>query len=376
MSNTNESAFTALEPQYPLIEGEPVDDLRAILRQLDEEDLRFTIDMLDLRNIDSDALSGEDLVEQTANTLCSLATHEEILINMNPTFREEYLRIMEKGRYTVAEDVTPSNPADHAQFTSVIGAAAAMSVAFAFAHDGLTTFVIPDEVRHAFNRAVEGGILDFCEEVDLVHEYLFAATNLYGAIAVEDLANIMMKLDPQVFAEKRGTLDHILRIVEFDDVLPYFEAEDEEAEEAGKGIVANSLFEESGGLGRELACDLVRFARQVPRFLPTRATLLKYACPDYFEPNFEVELLTELLEGFFPGQADVCAQAISFVQSAAREGIKEDVIIETLAQDILPEPLKNDGQANLLIKQVIKVVNTTRSWGANGHTNQEMEALG
>lgn len=182
----------------------------------------------------------------------------------------------------------------------------------------------------------------------------------------------MMKLDPQVFTEKRGTLDHILRIVEFDDVLPCFEAEDEGAEEAGKGIVANDLFGENGGLGRDLDCDLVRFARQIPPFLPTRDTLLKCAYPDYFEPNFEAELLTELLEGFFPDQGDDCAQTLSFVQSAAREGIMEDAIIETLAQDILLAPLKNDRQANLLIKQVVKAVDTTRSWGANGHTNQEM----
>lgn len=353
---------------FPVIEGEPTFDLAAILRQLDPEDARYAIDMHAFISIDSDALSGDELIAKATDVLSRPIMHEMTLIDLDPAFRKGYTAVMEQRRFDFPDKPEPESSLESHFFQGLLASLASASIVFAFRHEGTLTYVVPDGVKEGFDKAIEDDILKFCEEVDLVHEYLSAAVNLYGIISVDDLAHIMMKLDPQTFYDEQGTRDHLLRIEEDGESWPYF-AEEE--------LIANDLFadEAEGGLGKELAFELARFARRIPRYVPNRETFLCYADPDFFEPNFEADLLKELLDGFFPGYDKENEEALAFVQASAREGMRSDVITETLAEDLLPEKLVNENQRSLLAKQVAQVVNTTRNWGANGRTDQEASSL-
>ena len=140
------------------------------------------------------------------------------------------------------------------------------------------------------------------------------------------------------------------------------------------GFVAHELFREGVGLGEQMAFELLSIAAETPRYQPDRETFLSYSYPDFDEENFEAELLYELLVDLYPdNDVDEAFQMVQFVQQCARQGMRNEIIVESLFEDMLPQPLANEGQASLLIKQIAKLVHTTRTWAFNGHSPEEVE---
>ena len=348
--------------QLNLIEAEPVCDLPGILAMLDDEELRYAIDMHIIagEEFDADAASGEELVTEAVRRLTQPRVHERAMFDMGPGMRETYLKLMEAGRFEFEEG--DSEPTEE---RSLLDAISMMLVAFPFLHDGKITYVIPDEIRSTLQSVIDDGFLEFAAQNDLIYEYLDAATNLYGVIKLVDLAKIIEKQNADTFKDE--PIEELLHnVADYAQLWAYFEEE---------GVIAHEIFSEEGGLGKGYAIELMQFASKLPRFIPSKEELLKYVDPQYYEENFEAELLGELIEGFFPGEKVNTRECVLFVQECARQGMRPEILIETLFEEYLPGPFANDAQANLAIKQIIKLVNTTRAWADNGRTLAEAEAL-
>lgn len=348
--------------QLNLIEAEPVSDLPSILALLDDEELRYAIDMHIIagEEFDADAASGEELIAEAVRRLTQPRVHERTMFDMGPGMRETYLNLMEKGRFEFEE-----GNGEPSEERSLLDAIAMMLVAFPFLHDGKVTYVIPDEIRATLQTVIDDGFLDFAAQNDLIYEYLDAATNLYGVIKLEDLAKIVEKQNPGIF-EGEPVEEFLHNVADYAQLWAYFEED---------GVVAHEIFSDQGGLGKNYAIELMQFASKLPRYVPGKEELLKYVDPQYYEENFEAVLLAELIEGFFPGQKVGVRECVLFVQECARQGMRPEILIETLFEEYLPGPFANDAQADLVIKQIVKLVNTTRAWADNGRTLAEAEAL-
>ena len=349
-------------PQITAIEGQPMHALADILGLLDDDELRYAVDMHNpaALNFDTDAATREELITEASARLASPTIHEVSMLDMGPSMRETYVNIMKQGIFEFAKDSE-----DFDETRSLLDALAMMMTVFPFEHEGKLTYVVPTEIQASFQRVIDDDFLTFAAENDMVYDYVDAATNLYGVIEVADLAKIIESHNPQELTG--GPADEFLKnVISYGQFWSYYEEE---------GVVAHELFAEEQGLGKQYALELMEFARKIPRYIPSKEEFLKYASPDYYEDNFEADLLAELLDGFFSDTEVNIQECVLFVQDCARQGMRPEVLIETLFEDYLPGPFGNEAQANLAIKQIVKLVNTTRAWADNGRTLAEAEQL-
>lgn len=364
------------------IEGEPVRALRDILALLEDEELMLATELyaMDEELPELEGLSREELIDCAFEALTSPDIHVLNLRSLQADVRDDYLWIMEEGLYECSanaaaerlEKLTLAESEESFAATlreieraATVEALAGEMMVFPFLHDDMVSFVVPDEIREACKSVATEEFLDYVKEVELVVSYIDAATNLYGVIAVEDVIDLIAAYEPNFDAATAAS--HVVDILEIDKLWPHF---------ASGGIIAHPLFSEGTGLGEAMAADLLAAAAKVPRYQPERDDFLAYAYPDYDEENFEAELLYELLSDLYPDHdTDQAFEIVQFVQQCGRQGMRNEVIIDSLFEDLLPEPLANEGQASLLIKQLAKVVHTTRTWGLNGHTPEEAEKL-
>lgn len=366
------------------VEGEPVYTLAEIFALLEDEEVKLAIESYDPseeEDLGLDQLSREELIARAVEVMSSPDIHVMNLRSLQSDMREDYLWIVEEGVYECSADAAAArldfliNAEDEQEIANMvreieraatIEALAGEMIVFPFLHDGLITFVMPNEIREACKSIATEEFLTYVAEVEQIIAYIDAATNLYGVIAVEDLIDLIATYEPDMSASDAAA--HVVEILEVDRLWPH---------SVENGFVSHELFRDGTGLGEQMAYELLSVASNTPRYQPDRETFLDYANPDFDEENFEADLLFELLVDLFPEYDDPEAayQVVQFVQQCARQGMRNEIIIETLFEDMLPQPLANEGQASLLIKQIAKLVHTTRSWPFSGHTPEEAESL-
>lgn len=349
----------------PVLETEPVDGLKDILAMLEDEELKLACEMhgFAFADFDVERASREELEDQALLLLGGPSVHERAMFDMGPSMRDEYVEIMRSPRFAFPLEGDAEQAFAHLR--GLLDALASMMLVFPFVHGGEMTYVVPPEVRRGCEIAIEDGFLEFAAEKDLVFQYIDAAVNLYGAIALDDLVAIVDKQNPAGF-DGSPTKGFLLDVIEGEQLWAYFE---------DAGLLAHEIFRDDAGLGYEYARELAAHAQAVPRYMPEKEAFLAYANPNYFDENFEAELLQELLVGFFPDNAVAMEDTVLYVQDCARQGIRNEVLIETLLEDFLPGPFANDAQANLVIKQLAKLVRSTRCWACNGRTPAEVDLL-
>jgi len=363
------------------IEAQPVFTLPEALALLEDEELMLAIELYDLSDeaeLGLEALDREQLLARATEALSNPAIHEINLRSIPTISREHYLWLAREGVYEhpldqAAEDMRRILEADdeaeiqrivsNMERGATIEALAGEMLVFPFVHDGLVTFVMPNEIREACLSVATEEFLAYAEAVELATAYIDAATNLYGVIAVEDVIDLMAAYEPDIDAA--AAADLVVEALEVNQLWP---------RSVENGFVAHELFREGVGLGEQMAFELLSIAAETPRYQPDRETFLSYAYPDFDEENFEAELLYELLVDLYPdSDVDEAFQMVQFVQQCARQGMRNEIIVESLFEDMLPQPLANEGQASLLIKQIAKLVHTTRTWAFNGHSPEEVE---
>lgn len=348
------------------IDASPLTALDDILQILEDDELKLICEIhgLSFERCDLETASRSELEDRAAFFLTHPVIQEITMLDMSPSIRADYLEIMRVGVFTFApEGEDEENP--HAHLRGLLDALSSMMLVFPFAQKDAFTYVVPDEIRKSCEKVVAEGFLDYAAENDLVYQYIDAAVNLYGVIRLTDLVEIIDKHEAVSFSAAEVE-EHILNLLAGEGVWAYFEDE---------GLIAHEIFLDGAGLGLSFAQELYAHASSVSRYVPEKDLFLAHANPGFFEENFEAELLTELLAGFFPEAADTMGDTVTFVQECARQGVRNDVLIETLFEEFLPSPFANEAQANLAIKQAAKLVQTTRAWACNGRTPVEVDKM-
>lgn len=348
------------------LDSKPLTSLADILQILEDDELMLICEMygLHFEPYDLEAASRVELEDRAAFLLTHPVIQEITMLDMSPSIRADYLEIMREGVFSFApEGEDEENP--HARLRGLLDALSSMMLAFPFAQKDAFTYVVPDEIRKSCEDVIAEGFLDYAAENDLVYQYIDAAVNLYGVIRLTDLVEIIDRHGAVSFSAAEVE-ELILSLLASEGVWAYFENE---------GFVAHEIFLDGAGLGLTFAQELHAHASSVSRHIPEKDLFLAHANPGFFEENFEAELLTELLAGFFPEAATTMGDTVAFVQECARQGVRNDVLIETLFEEFLPGPFANEAQANLAIKQAAKLVQTTRAWACNGRTPAEVDKM-
>lgn len=348
------------------IDASPLTSLADILQILEDEELKLICEMhgMNFEHRDLEKATREELEAQATFLLTHPATQEITMLDMSPSIRADYLEIMREGVFAFApEGEDESNP--QARLRGLLDALSSMMLCFPFAQKDAFTYVVPDEIRKSCEEVIADGFLEYAAQNDLVYQYIDAAVNLYGVILFDDLVDIIVKHEAVSFSTEELE-DLISSLIASEGVWAYF---------ASEGLIAHEIFQDGAGLGLTYAQELHAHASTVSRFVPEKDLFLAHANPGYFEENFEAELLTELLAGFFPEAAATMGDTVAFVQECARQGVRNDVLIETLFEEFLPGPFANEAQANLAIKQAAKLVQTTRAWACNGRTPAEVDKM-
>lgn len=348
------------------IEAEPPANLDGILALLDDDELRFFIDLQAYEGLDTDAATREDLEKLVKNILGDPLLQQDLMLDLDGFFRQQYDELIRTGSITFVDgDEDGPNPA----LRGFLDALSFMMVVFPFRHGDKLTYLFPEEVQAAYEKAADEEFLGALAKVDIARNYVEATTNLYGVVAKSDIVDLIMKHDHEgnPLAE---TVDYANDLI-YDAISniglwPEFDMPN------GVTVIAHPLFSDVDGLGQEFALELMNVASRTPRYQPSTEELLRYVDPHFHEDNFEAELLLELLMTYFPDHEAENAEAVAFVQECARQGMKNEILIETIFEEFLPEPFANDAQAHLVIKQIAKLVNTTRTWGYNGHAPCEL----
>lgn len=351
---------------FAAIDASPLTALDDILQILEDDELKLICEMhgMNFEYYELETATREDLEERAAFLLTHPATQEITMLGMSPSIRADYLEIMREGVFAFApEGEDESNP--HARLRGLLDALSSMMLVFPFAQKDAFTYVVPDEIRQSCQDVITDDFLAYAEQNDLVYQYIDAAVNLYGVIRLEDLVSIIAEHKAVSFTAEQSE-ELILSLIASEGVWAYFENE---------GLIAHEIFQDGAGLGVAFAQELHAHASAVSRYVPEKDLFLAHANPRYFEENFEAELLTELLAGFFPEAATSMEDTVAFVQECARQGVRNDVLIETLFEEFLPGPFANEAQANLAIKQAAKLVQTTRAWACNGRTPVEVDKM-
>lgn len=348
------------------IDSNPLSSLADILQILEDDELMLICEMygLHFEPYDLETASRGELEERAAFLLTHPLIQKITMLDMSPSIRADYLEIMRAGTFSFApEGEDENNP--HARLRGLLDALSSMMLTFPFAQKDAFTYVVPDEIRRSCEEVIAEGFLEYAAENDLVYQYIDAAVNLYGVICLEDLVQII-ESQAELSLSADEVRETILGLVASEGVWAYF---------GEQGLIAHEIFQDGAGLGLAFAQELHSHAACLPRHIPEKEIFVAHANPSYFEENFEAELLTELLEGFFPEAAASAASTVTFVQECARQGVRNEVLIETLFEEYLPGPFANEAQANLAIKQTAKLVQSTRAWACNGHTPAEADKM-
>ncbi len=348
------------------IEGKPRTALADILQLLEDDELKLICEMhgLHLEPFDVERAPREKLEERAALLLTHPSLQEATMLDMPQSVRDDYLEIMRTGSYAFPLEGSYEE-SENAHLRGLLDALASMMIVFPFAHEASLSYIVPIEIRESCESVATEAFFERAAEIDLIYQYIDAAINLYGGIQFDELSGIIDRHIPEGL--KHGDARaYVQDIVEREGVWAYFEDE---------GIVAHEIFHDAAGLGYGFVRELLSHAATKPRYIPGKQEFLAYADPNYFEENFEAELLTELLAGFFSEPLEHMEDTVAYVQECARQGVRNKVLIETLFEEFLPGPFANEAQANLAVKQVAKLVHTTRTWACNGHTPEEIARI-
>ncbi len=365
------------------LNSRPCFTLAEILPMLSDEELMLAIELYDMdeeEDLELESLSRAELIARATKALTDPAIHEANLLSLPYNSREHYLWLKEEGEYrhpldqaeiylqrlmVTEDDEEATRIIEFMERETTMEALASEMLVFPFVYEGMLSYVMPHEVRDACDKIATEEFLEYAENLELASEYIDAATNLYGAVAIEDIIDIMAAYEPNIDATTAAEL--IVESIEVNKLWPH---------SVENGFVAHPLFNESIGLGVQMAFDLLKTASKTPRYQPEPPIFLNYAFHDFEEENFEADLLYELLVDLYPEHdKDDCYEMVQFVQQCARQGMRSEIIVEAMFKEILPGPLANEAQSSLLIKQLAKLMHTTRTWTLNGRSPAEVEEI-
>lgn len=193
--------------------------------------------------------------------------------------------------------------------------------------------------------------------MNLLLQYIKAATNLYGIIHKEKLREIYNSQN-----------DVIVSIEEVETYL-------------GEDLSLHHVYSHKHYFVHETVMEfnlikkLLRQKGKLPYYVPDKEELLKYADMLYYEkPESYRKLQQHLTQHYFKKEPENAEMLIQNIRDECLEGLNEERFANLMANfEVMP---KNQKQASKIINMVTELSNNTRRWEHNGHTPQELGEMG
>lgn len=224
----------------------------------------------------------------------------------------------------------------------------------AFTDGDKVTCVVPEEVRSIYQSLLGDGFQARKERDELIHSYACAAVNLYGVIQQNDLIALFNSQNGRKLSlEELHTVfgRHAVRAYGYARWKDYL---------INEGFWVNS---------DEDMLDLLDQISKVPRYIPAKRELIRYANPDYYEDT----TYSRFLEYYLRTDAEMDEDTIAEVMQQVHDAIVLQAEMPTIL-DLLADygvPMEQD-ELQIVAELIMEMASNTRLWFLNGHTQWEL----
>jgi len=189
--------------------------------------------------------------------------------------------------------------------------------------------------------------------MELLKQYIIALTNLYGIVAIEQVAEIYNQQN-----EDR---------VNDDDVADYLDED----------LSTSHVYDYDEHFVHESVIEVDEFDALMdkkgdkPHYIPEKDELLKYADARYYEkPKQYHDLFKYVKRSFLPSDAGKAEMLCDIVIGTCRSDFDIQKVFHYFG--VFGIEFKNETQINEVLQMVMELANNVRLWENNGHTPHEI----
>ncbi|MGI2296019.1 YecA family protein [Paenibacillus sp. GXUN7292] len=219
--------------------------------------------------------------------------------------------------------------------------------------------VIADEIRDTWESLNKQTVRKEKRQYQLVHNYIAAFSNLYGAFKPEQLVEVFNKQQAAQLTEEE-LMQYVNKFLQKQQIFTW-----------QPPYIASSYFDDEK-TSNELA-DLLLKRSGKPFYEPEAKELLKYADSGYYEVTSQLQTLYDYVGAYLCKDKDFLEMLIDDIQLAcSMESSMSDIMDEFVRRDIVFESAE---QVHLVSSIINEVYNNTRLWSNAGHTPYELKNM-
>lgn len=237
---------------------------------------------------------------------------------------------------------------------------------YLFYHQGEFIYAVPDEVKAAY-KLIDTPALHEHMEVRLLMDHIArAAVNLYGALSLEELADL---LNEQNHNKNSDVLT--ADMLEFWLIGNAFYNADYLLDEGYLAACDLAADDDMEALDMGKVQSILDNRQGKPRYFPDIKTFLRYDDPDYYEETPQIKALEKELRqaGLSPVEAEDIVYTLHS-QITQKEDIPQ--VLSYLEENGLI--IENEQAADKVLRLIENVYNSTRLRRNFGHTPDELKA--
>jgi len=315
---------------------------------LSDRSVSILKNMAKLYNISgSSKMKKKYLIEHMADLIVNTDVLEMRLNELDEEEWEIFTRVAREGSLI--------NELEHLDYVTYLFA---HGLLFVYLHEGDFYYVVPEEVRSAFQELECKGFSDNKNHSLLLNSYAIATTNLYGVLLKSDFVDIFNKQNERKIVES-----------EMIEILSEFIDEEEDYAFDGDYLVA---FQLDGWESAELK-GLAEGAASHPRYIPDKEELLKYVDIGYIEETPEVRKLRLFIQEVILNEDDVEDDEINDllmkIYFSTRALCDKDVYIDILDDEGI---VLSKAKFKTFMSLIDDLAVSVRIYLCNGHTVNEI----
>ncbi len=327
------------------IKGEMKTSLAEILQILTKERLYSLASAYDISG--RSKLKKQELADKFFSFITDPGRLEETLLIAEPTEWEIFVKLYKRPFIQ-----------DHSIAYGRYAFLMERGLIYSFYIEDEVYFVIPDEIKQAYNSIDQKLFVKTRERYQIVRQYILAMTNLYGAFKADMLVEVFNK-------QNQTKID----IGEFLIIYLHLARRDEQFYLHGDYIISDYFLYDAMDEFEELLDDI----KGKPYYIPEKNELLKFADDNYFEMTPQLTALKKFILNELCTDRQLVDYLIDDIQLAcSMEAPIEEVMYEFERRGI---GFKDRNQIKRFVPLIMDVYNHTRTWANCGHTPAEMRAL-
>jgi len=327
------------------IKSKPTTSLQKILAGLDHEDLLLTATQNGVR--EGYIVRKEILIKRLMEQILRERRITESMIALRPGEYDLFLNLLEK-KY-IKDNRLPCGTYGYLMDHGIV---------YSFYDKGDVLFLVPEEVKKAFNKIKRKSLEIILKRNQIVHKYISAMLNLYGVFTKEVVIEIFNKQNKEALDPEE--LEFILGV--------YLSRQ--QAFHVTSDFIIDNYFDEDN---YEEIGELLEYSREIPYFIPEKKELLNYADTLYCEKTPQLKALEKVIckeMDIDPEEARELGEEIQML--CCMEYSMQDIIFEFERRRIFFKSMEQYGR---MAKAIEDVYINSRTWFNKGHTHTEMLEL-